>query len=168
MMTKELNRLRRENEELRSAAPELTLLVRGEGEVVQGGGAIRMVRKVPELLDPDAVAEEARARYPVKERDMGYAYSLCNSEALAYPDKLRRYVKELNAHRLLLARSFEFEPILRNTGTQRAVEIDVTLTFPDAVKVVEAEDVPEPPEIPTAPQPPQYGVRIPDLRMPDS
>lgn len=177
---KELNSLKKENENLKARIPKLKL------QFSNGENYIKFKKIKKHHLNPQAIEDEinkVKEKYPkiVHDEDNSHNQSIFDMknqnlskplrhldpfgvskrQEIDYNEKLEQYYSDYTKylHDLFISRvkrslSYELEIEIANEGNVPAENIDVNLKFPDGFELIDSEDFndePEPPKPPTKP-----------------
>lgn len=170
-LTREVERLKRENAELSLRLPIVKL------QFSDSSGRV-LVELAPEV-EPDATVissrmEELRERHPqiAPDEPLGAANPIVAALREIQPERLwpppknrheynaaldlyyrayEEYLPELIAHENTVKRSAHLKIEMENSGGAPARDIDVSLRFPDGFNLYDSADLPTPPAPPPAP-----------------
>ncbi|XYH98121.1 PIN domain-containing protein [Sorangium sp. So ce1128] len=150
-------KLRRELDELRAAAPKLTV------EYLEGGNSLTIVRMPVMLPSSPRLHDELDLRLlDLNHLPMVYEHERerpTQAEVEAYNEKLqnsfrpeyKKYMAERDAFELFPYISVPLEIVIRNSGGRPADKIKLSLTFPAPLEIVKSTDVPTEPATPVKP-----------------
>ncbi len=142
--TKELNRLRLENEKMKFRQPSIVVGFENDGKVC---GKYSFQIGIP---------IESKPKLDIPDGRIGRTYQdmmVSDEDKEAYRQECIDYNESLDLLKAICASSFEVEFSIANTGTAPATDIEILISFPVGVYVLDADRI----KPPTVPERPMYG-----------
>jgi hypothetical protein len=163
-LTKEVNRLKRENQELQRQQPELsaTLLFEGqEGDVVRLTSRVvappsdeEIERRTAEVRAAILDAQAAQPKPPGAAANFAAAFwGISDYRLQAYLADYRAFLKKVHEVEDMRARIHRCALVIHNTGTTPAADVVLELTLPEGVRFLIDREVPTNPSPPKRPDP---------------